>query len=212
MLGRPPKKPGGKEVDDADTTIVILQVTTLTLEYTTKTTTNSLKNAETAPLAVYAAPSTWEGHVQTASKGCENNKVPIIVLMKPMNNATRDSKKKAPLTLQDIEEEMAQGLGLMRHPLQFKPLRQLNEFQERKLRRKSAYIKHFAIYFCLPTRLLPPSKLSPNIKRFFPFPKRLLPGSYLVWHRSYCSANEDPPPQTPAYPIRRSVLTVPLQS
>ena len=60
--------------------------------------------------------------------------------------------------------------------------------------------KHFAIYFCLPICLLPPSKLSPNIKRFSLVPKRLLPGSYLVWHRSYWSANEGPPPQTPAYP------------
>lgn len=123
-------------MDDADTTTVISQVTTLILEYTTQTTTNSLKNSETTPLTVYAAPSTWEGHVQTASKSCENNKVPSIVWMKPMNNATQCSKKKAPLTLQDIAEEMAQGLGLMRHPLQFKTLHQLNELRERKLRRK----------------------------------------------------------------------------
>ena len=31
-------------------------------------------------------------------------------------------------------------------------------------------------------------------------PKRLLPGSYPFWHRSCWSANEDPPPHTPAYP------------
>ena len=87
------------------------------------------KDAETAPLTVFAIPSTWGGQVQTFSKGCENNKVPSIVRMDP------DVKKKEPETLQDMEEEMAQGLGLMRHRLQFKTRHQLSELLERKSQR-----------------------------------------------------------------------------
>ena len=55
--------------------------------------------------------------------------------MEPMNSATQDSKKKAPLTLEDIDEEMAQRLRLTRHHLQFKTRHQLNELWERKLQR-----------------------------------------------------------------------------
>merc|ERR1711966_124490 len=56
--------------------------------------------------------------------------------------------------------------------------------------------------------LLPPNPPASAVKAvpkhqtyFLLFPKRLLPGSYLVWHRSYWSTNEGPPPQTPAYPF-----------
>ena len=100
-----------------------------TLAYTTQTTTNSLKDAETAPLTVSAAPSTWVGQAQLFR---ENNKVSSIVRMYP------DAKKKAPETLQDIEEEMAQELVLTRHHLQFKTGHQLNELRERRAAQRKA--------------------------------------------------------------------------
>ena len=43
MQRRPPKKPGGVEADEVDTTITISQASITTLEYTTQTSTNSLK-------------------------------------------------------------------------------------------------------------------------------------------------------------------------
>ena len=75
------------------------------------------------------------GQVQTVSKGCENNKVPTIVRMEPMDNATQVSKKEEPETLQNIREEGAQELGLTRHQLLLKTGHQLKDLSERKLQR-----------------------------------------------------------------------------
>ena len=89
-----------------------------------------MKDAETTPLTVSAAPSTWVGQGQTVSKGFENNKVPSVVRMylsKCQEEGTWD--------FQDAEEEIAQELGLMRHQLQFKTRHQLNDLRERRLQR-----------------------------------------------------------------------------
>ena len=133
VLSRPPKKPGGEETDEVDTTTISrASVTTLDL-YTTQTSTNSLKTAKTAPLTISEASSTRKGHDQAVSKGCGHNKVPSIVRMEPMNNTPHISKDNAPETLQDIEEELAQDLGLTKHQLLFKTGRQLKELSERKV-------------------------------------------------------------------------------
>ena len=46
-----------------------------------------------------------------------------------------DAKNKAPETLEDSEEEMAQELGLMGNQLQFNTRHQLNKLWERRLQR-----------------------------------------------------------------------------
>ena len=86
-------------------------------------------------MAISAAASTWEGHVQTGSNINGNNKVPSIVWMEPMNNATQSSKKNKPETLQDTYEEWAQELGLARYQLLLKTGPQLKELFERKVQR-----------------------------------------------------------------------------
>ena len=77
---------------------------------------------------------------------------------------------------------------------------------------KVSTYRHFAIYFCLPTCLLPPSKLSPNIKRFFPVPQ-----TFIAWLLSRLAQvllvrQRRSSPPNPGLPLRRSVLTVPLHS
>ena len=86
----------------------------------TQISTNSLKTVKTtkaAPVTISAAASTWEGHVQNDSNSHGNNKVPSIVQMNPMNNATQGSKKNKPEALQDTYEEWTQELGLTRYQL-----------------------------------------------------------------------------------------------
>ena len=102
ILCRPSKKPGGEETDEVDATTTMSRASVTTLEYTTQTSTNSLKTVKTAkaaPATISAASSTWEEHVQTGSNRYGNNKVPSIVRMEPMNNATQGSKKNEPETL-----------------------------------------------------------------------------------------------------------------
>ena len=59
-------------------------------------------------------------------------------------------------------------------------------------------VLHKHLHHLLPPPNLPASavKLSPNIKHLSPVPKHLLSGSYLIRHRTYWSAKEDPLPQT----------------
>lgn len=107
VLSRPPKKPGGREADEGDTTTTVSCGTT----------------------------STWENINSTITNNLEHWKGPTIVRMENVRteSSTDREKENTPETLRDIEEELAQDLGLTRPQLLFKTGHQLKELSDRKV-------------------------------------------------------------------------------
>ena len=94
---------------------------------------------------ISAASSTFEALVQTVSNSYGNNKLPSIVRIEPMNNATQVFKKNEPENLEGMQEEWAQELGLIRHQLLLKTGPQLKKFSKKKLQRTSVEVNSAAL-------------------------------------------------------------------